>query len=154
MSAARRGRRPLVIAGSVVIAAALVYLFYGGIESSLVYFRTPTELAEMGDAAYGAPVRLGGQVVAGSVQWDAQALDLRFRMTDGQTEIAVHSKGAPPQMFRDGIGVIVEGRYTEAGVFEATNVMVKHSNEYRAPPPGEHPAEYYRELFGKQSPDS
>jgi len=150
MSNARRGKRLFVVAGSAVVVAALIYLFYGGIESSLVYFRTPTELLAMGDAAYSSPVRLGGQVVPGSVQWDAEALDLRFRMTDGQTEVEVHSSGAPPQMFRDGIGVIVEGRYTAGGVFEATNVMVKHSNEYRAPPPGEHPAEHYRELFGKQ----
>jgi len=150
MSNQRRGKRLFVVSGSVVVAAALFYLFYGGIESSLVYFRTPTELIAMGDAAYASPVRLGGQVVPGSVQWDADALDLRFRMTDGQTEIEVHSTGAPPQMFRDGIGVIVEGKYTASGVFEATNVMVKHSNEYRAPPPGEHPAEYYRELFGRQ----
>lgn len=150
MSDARRGKRLFVLSGSVVIAAALIYLFYGGIESSLVYFRTPSELVAMGDAAYSSPIRLGGQVVPGSVHWDAEALDLRFRVTDGQTEVAVHSTGAPPQMFRDGIGVIVEGRHSESGTFEATSVMVKHSNEYRAPPPGEHPAEYYRELFGEQ----
>jgi cytochrome c-type biogenesis protein CcmE len=49
-------------------------------------------------------------------------------------------------MFRDGIGVVVEGRYHRPGVFESTSVMVKHSNEYRAPKPGEKPADMYRSL--------
>jgi cytochrome c-type biogenesis protein CcmE len=50
-------------------------------------------------------------------------------------------------MFRDGIGVIVEGRMTRAGIFESTNLMVKHSNEYRAPPEGHAPEEVYRTLI-------
>ena len=57
------------------------------------------------------PVRLGGQVKPGSVKWDDKTLDLRFEVTDGMAEVAVHSKGAPPQMFRDGMGVVLEGRY-------------------------------------------
>ncbi len=87
-------------------------------------------------AAYDVPVRLGGQVVPGSVVWNAEAVDLRFAISDGAKTVPVHSSGAPPQMFRDGIGVVVEGRYHRAGVFESTSVMVKHSNEYRAPKPG------------------
>ena len=59
----------------------------------------------------------------------------------------VRSTGAPPQMFRDGMGVIVEGRVGSAGVFEASNLMVKHSNEYRAPKPGEEAHEKYKELI-------
>jgi cytochrome c-type biogenesis protein CcmE len=53
-------------------------------------------------------------------------------------------------MFRDGMGVVVEGRYRRGGEFESHNLMVKHSNEYRPPKAGEHPAEYYRQLFKKQ----
>jgi cytochrome c-type biogenesis protein CcmE len=63
----------------------------------------------------------------------------------GQT-VAVHSKGAPPQMFRDGMGVVVEGRYHRDGVFQSTNLMVKHSNEYRAPEHGARPQEMYKSL--------
>ena len=133
--------------GIVVIVAGLGYLFYGGIGNNLVYFLTPTELIGKGEAAIGAPVRLGGMVVTGSVAWNAEALDLRFRVTDGQQEVAVHSKGAPPQMFRDGQGVVVEGRLSEGGkLFEATSLMVKHSNEYKAPHDGEKPSETYRSL--------
>jgi cytochrome c-type biogenesis protein CcmE len=72
---------------------------------------------------------------------------LRFVITDGSGEIAVSEKGAPPQMFRDGIGVVVEGRYGRDGIFQATNLMVKHSNEYRAPKPGQQPHEMYKTLI-------
>ncbi|MGQ0712804.1 MAG: cytochrome c maturation protein CcmE [Gemmatimonadaceae bacterium] len=134
---------------AVAIAAILgtfAYLAYGGIGENLVYFLTPEELVARGDRAYDVPVRLGGQVVPGSVMWNAEAVDLRFNLTDGAKTVAVHSSGAPPQMFRDGIGVVVEGRYHREGVFESTSVMVKHSNEYRAPKHGEKPAEMYRSL--------
>ena len=59
----------------------------------------------------------------------------------------MHSKGAPPQMFRDGMGVVVEGKYARDGVFESSSLMVKHSNEYRAPKDGEKPADAYKSLI-------
>lgn len=130
-------RRPVAIGALVVILAAFGYLLYGGMEENLVYFLTPTELVAKGSKAIGRPVRLGGQVVPGSVQWNADSLDLRFRVTDGSQEILVHSTGAPPQMFRAGIGVVVEGKHHQNGIFESHSLMVKHSNEYRAPKPGE-----------------
>ena len=92
-------------------------------------------------------MRLGGQVKPGSMTWDAGRLDLRFVVTDGSKDIPVESKGAPPQMFRDGMGVVVEGRVAQTGVFHATNLMVKHSNEYRAPKPGEEAHEKYKTLI-------
>lgn len=134
--ATKKGRRVALVLGGLVILSGFGYLMYGNIGDSLVYFLTPTELVAKGPAAYDSPARLGGQVVPGSIQWNADAVDLRFRLTDGGTEVEVHSSGAPPAMFRDTIGVIVEGRFTRAGVFESTNLMVKHSNEYRAPPEG------------------
>jgi cytochrome c-type biogenesis protein CcmE len=63
------------------------------------------------------------------------------------SDVAVRSRGTPPQMFRDGIGVVVEGRYLSDGVFNCTNLMIKHSNEYRPPKPGESPNAMYRTLI-------
>ncbi|HEX7051037.1 MAG TPA: cytochrome c maturation protein CcmE [Longimicrobiales bacterium] len=146
-SQARRPRRVGLIIGILVIVGSFGYLIYGGIGKNLVYFVTPTELLARDAAARGEAVRLGGQVVPGSVHWDAEALDLRFRITDGRNVIRVHSTGAPPQMFRDGIGVVIEGRLGPEGVFESTNLMVKHSNEYRPPHEGEMPKEMYRTLI-------
>lgn len=141
------GRRIGLIAGLVVILGGFGYLMFGGLGENLVYFLTPTELMAKGDDAFEAPVRLGGQVEPGSVEWDADALDLRFTLTDGDQAVVVHSTGAPPQMFRDGIGVIVEGRFGRDGVFRSTNLMVKHSNEYRAPAEGHAPEDVYRSLI-------
>ena len=141
-----RRRHVGIAVAAVVILGTFAYLVYGGLGENLVYFLTPQELAARGERAYDVPLRLGGQVEPGSVVWNAQAVDLKFRISDGVHSVPVHSSGAPPQMFRDGIGVVVEGRYHRPGVFESTSVMVKHSNEYRAPKPGEKPAEMYRSL--------
>lgn len=147
MNNATGRKKATVIIASVIVVGAFTYLMLGNIEGDVVYFYTPTELISKGDAAYDRAVRLGGQVAPGSVQWNAEALDLRFKVREGTNEVLVHSKGAPPQMFRDGMGVVVEGRYRRDGVFESKNLMIKHSEEYRAPKPGERPQEMYRSLI-------
>ena len=140
-------RKPMLILGMVAILGGFAWLLYGGIGENLVYFLTPTELHAKGTTAYEAPVRLGGMVKPGSVSWNAETLDLQFDLTDGAREMRVHSRGAPPQMFRDSIGVIVEGKLGRNGVFESSSLMVKHSNEYRAPAHGEKPEDVYRTLI-------
>ena len=133
--------------GTTLIVGVFAYLMIGGIGENLVWFLTPTELHAKGTAAYEEPVRLAGQVVPGSVKWDAHQLDLRFQLTDGAQTIWVQSRKAPPQMFREGQGVVVEGTLSRAGVFNSTNLMVKHSNEYKAPPPDHaKPRELYKSL--------
>lgn len=141
--------------GAVIVLAVFGYLAWGGIGQNLVYFLTPSELLAKGNTAYGSNLRLGGMVDSGSVRWDADKLELRFRLKDETRTVEVLSSGAPPQMFTEGIGAVVEGVWGPDSVFRSHNLMVKHSNEYRAPKEGEgqHPAEYYRELFKtSQSP--
>ena len=143
--------RKWIIAGLAVIVVVFGWLLFGGLEKNVVFFLTPQELLAKGPESVGKPVRLGGLVKPGSVNWNAQTLDLHFTVTDGAKEVPVHSTGAPPQMFRDGMGVIVEGRVGQAGIFQATGLMVKHSEEYRAPKPGEEAHEKYKTLI-QQSP--
>lgn len=140
------GRQSALVA-VIVVLGAFGWLLYGNLDKNIVFFLTPQELLAKGVDGYEVPVRLGGQVKPGSVQWDAKTLDLRFAITDGTGEIAVRSKGAPPQMFRDGMGVVVEGRYERSGLFQATNLLVKHSNEYHPPKAGEKPQEMYKSLI-------
>ena len=140
-----RRRWAFVAAG--ILIATFAWLLYGGLDKNIVFFLTPKELLAKGAAAYDVPVRLGGQVKPASVKWNEKALDLQFVVTDGMGQITVHTSGAPPQMFRDGMGVVVEGRYGHNGVFQATNLMVKHSNEYRPPKPGQRPGEMYKTLL-------
>lgn len=134
--------------GLIVVLSSFGYLVYGNIGENLVFFHTPGELLAQGAEAYDRPFRLGGQVVPGSVQWDAEALDLRFTLQDEDGQIRVVSQKAPPAMFREGQGVIVEGRLNSEGVFESSSVMVKHSNEYRPPEDGHpKPEELYKSLI-------
>jgi len=143
----RTKRKPLAIVAVAVLVAAFGWLLYGGLDKNVVFFLTPQELLAKGTDGYDVPVRLGGQVKLGSVKWDDKALRLTFDVTDGTSEIAVHSTGAPPQMFRDGMGVVVEGRFGRDRVFNSTGLMIKHSNEYRPPKPGEKPQEMYKTLI-------
>ena len=140
-------KRNWIIGGLVVIVAVFAWLLFGGLEKNVVFFLTPKELLAKGKEGENMPVRLGGMVKAGSLKWDAKTLDLRFTVTDGEKDVPVHSTGSPPQMFREGMGVVVEGRVADGGVFQATNLMVKHSNEYRAPKPGEEAHEKYKTLI-------
>jgi cytochrome c-type biogenesis protein CcmE len=133
--------RPLLAAGALAIAGgAMAWLSFGSLGENLVYYWSPTELAAAGESAQGATVRLGGLVQPGTMQWDADTQVLDFRVSDGNEEVQVHSVGSPPQMFREGIGVVVEGTVDGAGVFQTDRVMVKHSNEYKAPEDGEMPS--------------
>ncbi|MBV6520450.1 MAG: Cytochrome c-type biogenesis protein CcmE [Gemmatimonadaceae bacterium] len=141
-----RKRATFTIAATIVLGV-FGYLMVGGLDKNVVFFLTPKELLAKGEKGYDIPVRLGGMVAPGSVKWDADKLDLRFVVNDGEGSVTVHSKGAPPQMFRDGMGVVVEGRYRRDGVFESSNLMIKHSNEYHPPKPGESPGEMYKTLI-------
>ena len=123
----------------------------GGLSDNLVYYMSPTQLMEVGEEATEATVRLGGQVEPGTVNFDIDDNVLTFVLTDGDQEIPVNCTGAPPQMFREGIGVVVEGQLHADGVFHTDRVMVKHNNEYRAPEEGERASDVYQTLVTEDS---
>lgn len=132
-----RGRsRWVLIAGIAGILAIVAYLAFSSVSSALVYYRTPTELLAM-DGPAGRTVRLGGLVKPGSVT--GPATDLTFILTDGTSEVTVHSAVAPTSSFRDGVGAVVEGSLDTEGLFEATSLLVKHDENYEAPSSGEIP---------------
>lgn len=131
----------------LAVVGVVGMLLASGLQEGVVYFLTPSEVVAQGTEAVDRPLRLGGQVKPGSVQWDAEALDLRFVVQDSAGEVQVASTGAPPAMFRDGIGVVVEGSLRPDGTFESTNLMVKHSNEYQAPHGDSVPPAMYESLI-------
>lgn len=128
------GRRWGVLLGVVVVVAVIAYLAFSSVGGALVYYVTPTELLDRGEAAVGETVRLGGLVEVGSIAGEAP--DLRFVLTDGTSEIIVHATSAPTRSFREGIGAVVEGALGADGVFEASQVIVKHDENYVAPSGG------------------
>ena len=131
-------RRRWGIAAAVLIVIAVIgYLAFAGIGNALVYYLTPTELMGRGEAVEGQVVRLGGLVEQGSLQRDEN--ELRFVVTDGTTRIAVRSAAAASGVLREGTGVVAEGSLDGGGTFRATEVLVKHDENYVAPSPGELP---------------
>jgi cytochrome c-type biogenesis protein CcmE len=124
-------KRVKFLGGGVVIAIALGYLVYAGLTQSAVYFVTPSEL--LAAPSPGKAYRLGGLVAPGSVKWDPQSLNLTFTLTDGTTTVPVRHKGTPPDLFGEGRGAVVEGKWTGEAYFQAAMIMAKHSEEYRAP---------------------
>lgn len=133
----RRSVRSLAL-GAAVIVAALGFLVYQGLSNNLVYYVTPSELLARGQSSVGESLRLGGLVRPGSRHWNATTETLSFVLQDPKASVAVVSHGLPPQMFREGVGVVVEGTYV-GGLFRATDLMIKHCSTYRAPKPGEVP---------------
>lgn len=129
--ATRKRNRIFAVVAILIAAGALLAITAGGIGENLVYYWGPSEVRQAGDSAIGASIRLGGQVVPGTIRREGSTL--QFTVTDGSATLPVRSTGVPPQMFREGIGVVVEGTMTDAGVFTSDRLMVSHDNEYRAP---------------------
>jgi cytochrome c-type biogenesis protein CcmE len=123
----------------VWVLGVLIYVSWEDLGENLVYYWTPSETLAKAARLKNkdATIRLGGVVAKGSVKWVAETLDLTFRVADStETDaknVLVDSKGAPPQMFREGIGVVVEGRLGADNVFHSDRVMVNHDNQYRPP---------------------
>jgi cytochrome c-type biogenesis protein CcmE len=135
--AMRRRTRLFMIGALLVAGIAFAVIAASGINKNLVYYWTPADVRAAGDKAYGATIRLGGMVVPGSIHTH-QGSDLEFDVKDSTQIVHVKSNGVPPQMFRENIGVVVEGTMTRNGYFQCNRLMVSHNNQYRAPKAG-HP---------------
>jgi cytochrome c-type biogenesis protein CcmE len=128
-----RRRRMLLIGALAIAATALGFLALSDVGENLVYYWSPSELVAAGDGAKSASVRLAGLVVADSIRTGEDGLTLDFSVTDGTTVVPVRAQTVPPAMFREGIGVVLEGTLGDDGKFQTDRLMVKHDNEYRAP---------------------
>jgi cytochrome c-type biogenesis protein CcmE len=149
-------KKQLLAVSVIAIAGGVIYaMSANSIEQNLVYYLSPKDVLEQGVKAQGSTIRLGGVVCKNSLDWNAQTLQLRFKVgMDAEgvgPTVAVFSTSAPPQMFREGIGVVVEGRY-DGSLFTAERLMVKHSNEYHPPKDGKAPHEIVNTLVDDQKP--
>lgn len=123
--------RLLVLAG--VVLAAVGVLAYAGLDGSLVYYKTTSELLA-DHSLVGHRVRLGGLVEQGTVHRTADGV--RFVLTDGVDEVTVVNTGQPRGVFQAGQGAVVEGVLGRDGVFRSDVLLVKHSNQYEPPANG------------------
>lgn len=121
-----------LIPGAGVALVLAGVLLFGNLNQNLLYYLTPTEALERrAEFDEGRRFRLGGQVLPGSLARTADGIT--FRLGDGLAEVEVVHRGAPPQLFREGVGAVVEGRWEE-GRFLSDTLIVRHDEEYRAPP--------------------
>jgi cytochrome c-type biogenesis protein CcmE len=123
----RKRRRLYFIALGLIGLFAGTALVLSAFQENLVFFFSPAELAA-NPPAPGQRIRMGGLVEPGSVVKDGK--DIRFAVTDGSHSLAVHYVGLLPDLFKEGTGVVVEGRLEPDNVFAASNVLAKHDENY------------------------
>ncbi len=128
MQPKHRNRRIGLIAAGAVLLAGAAFLVLSALQRNVSYFYTPSEAAVEG-VAPGTRIRLGGMVEDGSVI-DGPGLELRFRVTDGAQSVPVSYAGLRPDLFREGQGVIAQGRFNPSGEFAADTILAKHDENY------------------------
>jgi len=124
----RRQRRLVLIGGSLAVLAVAVALVLVALRDSIVFFNSPSDVAEK-HVAPGARIRLGGLVKTGSLV-RGDNLQIQFAVTDGRSELPVSYRGVLPDLFREGQGVVAEGALDGAGVFNADTILAKHDETY------------------------
>ena len=124
----RKQRRLILIGGSLGVLALAVGLVLNALSGSIVFFNSPTDIAEK-HLGPNTRIRLGGLVKDGSVVRGAD-LRIRFEVTDGKNEVPVRFQGIVPDLFREGQGVVAEGKLDSKGIFEADTVLAKHDERY------------------------
>jgi cytochrome c-type biogenesis protein CcmE len=150
-----RHKRLMWIAIGLAIIAVAVTLVLRAFNSNLVFFFTPTEVAQQ-KAPKDRTFRLGGLVTAGSVQRASDGLTVKFTVTDTAQSIPVAYTGILPDLFKEGKGVVAQGRIGPDGVFKASEVLAKHDENYMPPEAAEalkragHPIE--GKMFAGQKP--
>ena len=124
-----RHKRMAIAAVVVLVIGAAVALILNAFNSNLVFFFSPSQIVSK-EAPVNRTFRLGGLVVAGSVKRQGVAVD--FQVTDNAQTVPVHCEGILPDLFKEGKGVVAQGRIQD-GVFVAREVLAKHDENYMPP---------------------
>jgi cytochrome c-type biogenesis protein CcmE len=127
----RHKRLAIVVIGVVGIGVAALFIL-NAFRSNLVYFYSPTEVYQ-GKAPASDLFRIGGLVEKGSVKKSSDGLKVDFIVTDLNKAIAVHYEGVLPDLFREGQGVVAQGRLDGEQRFRAREVLAKHDEKYMPP---------------------
>ena len=125
-----RHRKAAIALGVLAAVGLAVGLVLNAFNSNLVFFYTPTQVAAQ-EAPKGKPFRIGGMVEKGSLV--RQGLTVSFTVTDNVKAMTVRYEGLLPDLFKEGKGVVVQGRLLPDGQFEAREVLAKHDENYMPP---------------------
>jgi cytochrome c-type biogenesis protein CcmE len=122
--------KSFILPAAGLVLLALGYILFGGLGDNLVYYLTPGEAIEQrADFPDGERFRLGGLVEDGSIVETADGAT--FTVVEGNASIRVVHTGTPPELFRDNVGVVVEGAW-EGDYFATDTLIIKHDEEYRS----------------------
>lgn len=124
----RKQRRLTLIGASIGVLAIAAALVLSALRESIVFFNSPTDVVEK-HLAPGTRMRVGGLVKPGTVERGAN-LQISFSVTDGKTDVPVRYQGIVPDLFREGQGVIAEGKLEPDGKLTADTVLAKHDERY------------------------
>ena len=124
-------QRLVLVSLALLALLGAVLLAMWGLSDRAAYFVTPTDIAA-GKAAGGQAIRLGGMVEQGSLKRDLDGVTIRFVVSDLKATTDVRYRGITPDLFREGSGVVAEGRM-EGRTFVADNILAKHDERYMPP---------------------
>ena len=127
-----RHKKLALIGGALAVIGIIAALVLNALNSNIALYITPTEVAA-GKAPQGKLFRIGGLVKEGSIQRQADGVTIAFVITDTAKDIPVAYKGILPDLFKEGKGVVAQGRLTADGSFSATEVLAKHDENYMPP---------------------
>ena len=127
-----RHKRVAIIAAGVAAIAVAAALVLNAFQSNLVFFFSPSQIAA-GEAPKDRAFRIGGMVQTGSIKRAGDGLTVEFLVTDTARTIPVIYKGILPDLFKEGKGVVAQGRLGADGVFRAEEVLAKHDENYMPP---------------------
>ena len=127
-----RTKRAIWIAAGIAALGVATTLVLNAFQSNMVFYITPTQVAA-NEAPRDRPFRMGGLVETGSLVRDKDALTVRFKVTDTAKTIPVVYTGILPDLFREGKGVVAQGRLQSDGTFRASEVLAKHDENYMPP---------------------
>jgi cytochrome c-type biogenesis protein CcmE len=122
----------VAIVGGLAALGVAVALVLNAFQSNLVFFFTPTQVAKK-EVPIDRHFRVGGLVEGGTVVRQKDALSVTFRITDGAESVPVTYTGILPDLFKEGKGVVAEGRVGTDGIFKASQVLAKHDENYMPP---------------------
>ena len=125
-----RHKKLAAIGGGLVALGIVAALVLSAFQKNLVFFFTPTQVAA-NEAPVGRTFRIGGMVEKGSVK--REGVEVRFVVTDTAKSMPVIYRGALPDLFREGKGVVAQGQLGADGVFQAREVLAKHDENYMPP---------------------
>lgn len=127
-----RHKRIALIVGGLAVLGIVAALVLNAFNSNLVFFFSPTQVAA-GEAPKDSTFRVGGLVEVGSIKRDADGVTVRFVVTDTAKSMPVAFKGILPDLFKEGKGVVAQGKLGADGVFVAAEVLAKHDENYMPP---------------------